>query len=182
MYEKVIEHKNFRGLQRAQPVQFNLTEHEVLKLLVEFKEIFAWQVRVGKRDPDAETDTGEVIEFYNNFEAILLAAWGELDESGDHFRKGGVYDFKESSVFHAAMALFLKDQGEANRLIDGLMPKGLKDLVQNTDANLAELAEKAKSDPSGAASADVIARLQRELEAAKAAGAVPEATPTSPTA
>jgi hypothetical protein len=171
MYIKTIPHKNFKDQVRNQEVQFNLTEHEVLKLLVEFKEIFDWQERLKGRDPNAETDTAEVIEFYNNFETILLAAWGELDADGDHFRKGGVYDFRESSVFHAAMKLFLEDQAEANRLIDGLMPKGLKDLVKNADANLAELAEKAKSDDSAAGSAELIARLQRDLDEARGKGA-----------
>jgi hypothetical protein len=168
MYTKVIPHKNFKGKPRNQEVQFNLTEHEVLKLLVEFKEIFDWQEQVSKRDPEGEIDTAEVIDFYNNFEAILLAAWGELDESGDHFKKGGVYEFKESSVFHAAMKLFLEDQAEANRLIDGLMPKGLQDMVKKAGGNLEELAEKAKNDETGAGSADLIARLMRERDEALA--------------
>lgn len=180
MYTKMIPHKNFRDKPRNQEVQFNLTEHEVLKLLVEFKEIFDWQERLSKRDPDAETDTAEVIDFYNNFETILLAAWGELDESGDHFKKGGVYEFRESSVFHAAMKLFLEDQGEANKLIDGLMPAGLKDLVQKSSANLDELAAQAKNDESGNGSAAIIARLQRERDEALArAGVSPEGQPTS---
>ena len=38
----------------------------------------------------------------------------------------------------AAMKLFLEDQVEANKLIDGLMPSGLKDLVKAADPNLAE--------------------------------------------
>jgi hypothetical protein len=165
MYTKTIPHKNFKDKVRNQEVQFNLTEHEVLKLLVEFKAIFEWQERLEARDPDAETDTAEVIEFYNNFEDILLAAWGELDESGDHFKKGGVYEFRESSLFHAAMKLFLEDQSEANKLIDGLMPKGLKDLVIAADSNLAVLAKNEGAN-SPAVNAE-IARLTAELEAAR---------------
>lgn len=165
MYTKIIPHKNFKGKVRNQEVQFNLTEHEVLKLLVEFKAIFEWQERLEAREPDAETDTAEVIEFYNNFEDILLAAWGELDESGDHFKKGGVYEFRESSLFHAAMKLFLEDQSEANKLIDGLMPEGLKDLVIAADSNLAALAKNEGAN-SPAVNAE-IARLTAELEAAK---------------
>lgn len=170
MYIKTIPHKNFRDQVRNQEVQFNLTEHEVLKLLVEFKEIFDWQERLESRDPNGELDTVEVISFYNNFETILLAAWGELDSSGDHFHKGGVYEFRESSVFHAAMKLFLEDQAEANRLIDGLMPKGLKDLVQKAEVNLSELADQAKSDENGGNTAAIIARLQADLAAAQAKG------------
>lgn len=166
MYTKMIPHKNFAGKQRDQEVQFNLTEHEVLKLMVEFKAIFDWQEKVKDRDPEAETDTLEVIEFYNNFEEILLSAWGELDESGDHFRKGGRYEFKESSLFHAAMKLFLEDQEEVNKLLNGLMPDGLQDLVKAADSNLAELAKNSEEN-SPAVNAEV-ARLQAELARAKA--------------
>ena len=173
MYTKMIPHKNFRDKPRNQEVQFNLTEHEVLKLLVEFKAIFDWQERLEAKDPDAETDTAEVIEFYNNFEDILLAAWGELDESGDHFKKGGVYEFRESSVFHAAMKLFLEDQIEANKLIDGLMPAGLKDLVKAADPNLAELAKNSETGNNPALAAEV-QRLQAELAAAKGQEPTPE--------
>lgn len=165
MYTKMIQHRNFAGEPRNQKVQFNLTEHEVFKLLVEFKAIFDWQEKIKDRDPNAETDTLEVIEFYNNFEEILLSAWGELDESGDHFRKGGRYDFKESSVFHAAMKLFLENQAEVNNLLNGLMPDGLQDLVKAADANLAELAK--QSDGSNPAIDAEVARLRAELAAAK---------------
>lgn len=166
MYTKMIPHKNFRGKVRNQEVNFNLTEHEVLKLMVEFKAIFDWQERLEAREPDAETPTEEVMEFYTNFEEILLAAWGELDESGDHFKKGGVYEFRESSLFHAAMKLFLEDQAEANRLLNELMPEGLKDIVKAADDNLAALA-KEHGENSPLVNAEV-ARLQRELEAARA--------------
>ena len=166
MYTKVVPHKNFKGKVRNQEVNFNLTEHEVLKLLPEFKSIFDWQERLDKRDPDAETPTEEVMEFYNNFEEILLTAWGEPDESGDHFRKSGRYDFQESSVFHAAMKMFLEDQSEINRLLDGLMPEGLKDIVKSADKNLAEMAKAEGKSPAVDAE---IARLKAELDAAKAA-------------
>lgn len=171
MYTKMIPHKNFRDKPRNQEVNFNLTEHEVLKLLVEFKAIFDWQERLEGRDPDEETDTAEVLEFYNNFEEILLAAWGELDESGDHFKKGGVYEFRESSVFHAAMKIFLEDQSEVNKLINGLMPEGLKDLVKSADANLAKLAQQeGENSPSLNAEVERLRRQLAEAEAAKNGG------------
>jgi hypothetical protein len=170
MYTKVIPHKNFRGKTRNQEVNFNLTTHEVLKLLVEFKSIFDWQEAVEKRDPEAEPPTEEVIEFYTNFEEILLSAWGELDESGDHFFKGGRYEFKESSVFHAAMDLFLKDPSEVTKLVDGLMPEGLQDLVKASEANLAALAEQAKKDGDTMSPGlkRTVEDLERELAEARA--------------
>lgn len=166
MYTKMIPFKNFRDKPRNKEVQFNLTVHETLKLLVEFQAIFKWQEELEKRDPEAETDTAEVIEFYNNFEDIILAAWGEMDESGDHFRKGGVYDFRESALFHHTMELFLKDQAELNRFLNAIMPEGLQDVVKAADANLAELA---KNGDNEAVNAEV-ARLQAELRAAQAQG------------
>lgn len=170
MYTKVIGHKNFKGKVRNQEVNFNLTEHEVLKLLVEFKAIFDWQEVVEKRDPGAEVPTEEIIDFYTNFEEILLSAWGELDESGDHFHKGGRYEFKESSLFHAAMNMFLKDPTEVTKLIDGIMPEGLQELVKASETNLAALAEQAKSDEKmSPALKKTVADLEAELAAARAA-------------
>ena len=136
MYTKVIPHKNFKDQVRNQTVHFNLTEHEFFKLLVEFKAIFDWQDRLSKMDdPDGVPDTAEVIHYYTNLEEILLSAWGELDESGDHFRKAGRYEFAESSLFHAAMKMFVEDPAEANKLVEGLMPPGLKDMLEKMDAN-----------------------------------------------
>lgn len=176
MYTKSIPHKNFKGRTRTQEVNFNLTTHEVLKLLVEFKAIFEWQEAVEKRDPDAEVPTDEVINFYTNFEEILLTAWGELDESGDHFFKGGRYEFKESSAFHAAMDLFLKDPGEVTKLVDGLMPEGLQELVKASEANLAALAEQAKNDGDTMSPAlrNTVADLERQLAEARANTPQPE--------
>lgn len=164
MYTKTIPHKNFRDKPRNQEVNFNLTEHEVLKLLVEFQAIFDWQDKLKKQDDDRPTDTEEVIEFYNNFEEVLLTAWGELSENGDHFRKGGRYDFAESSLFHATMKHFLQNPSEVNELLDGLMPKDMQDIVKAADANLAALAKKDGLEPSEKAELE---RLRAELSAAQ---------------
>lgn len=141
MYIKKLEFNDFFGKKREQEVHFNLTSHEVFKLLVEFQAIFEWTEKMKDRDPNGVTDTAEVIEFYNNVEEIILAAWGQPDPDGLHFRKGGVYDFKESALFHKCMQLFVEDPAEANKLVDGLMPKDLQEIVKRADANLAELAK-----------------------------------------
>lgn len=164
MYKKNIPHTNFAGKPRNQEVQFNLTEHEVFKLLVEFQAIFEWQKKL-EDNPDGQTDTAEVIEFYNNLEEILLSAYGELDESGDHFRKAGRYEFSESSKFHACMKMFVEDPSEANKLLDGLMPKGLQEMVKKADANLAELAKNPDSSDELKLEIERLRARQRELEA-----------------
>jgi hypothetical protein len=135
MYTKSVPHKNFLGKPRTQTVNFNLTTHEFFKLLVEFKAIFDWQERLRDADPDEVTDTAEVIAYYTNFEEILLAAYGVPDESGDHFHKAGRYDFAESSLFHACMEMFVTDTEETTKLVEGLVPEGLAELIKKLDAN-----------------------------------------------
>lgn len=146
MYTKTIPHKDFNDKPRNTKVQFNLTEREVFKLLLEFQAVLGWRDRLAERDELSETPTEEVIEFYNNLETILLSAWGELSEDGQYFRKGGRYDFEESAAFAACMRLFVEDPSEANKLIDGLMPKGLQEMVQKADSNLAILAKDDSTD------------------------------------
>lgn len=159
MYTKSIPHKNFMGKPRNQVVHFNLTTHEFFKLLVEFKMIFDWHKKLEGEDPDAVTDTAEVIAYYNNLEQILLAAYGVPDETGDYFRKAGRYDFEESSLFHATMEMFVADPQEATKLVDGLMPEGLDELLKKLDANaVAALASEETPD----AMKREIERLRRE--------------------
>ena len=170
MFSTTVPHKNYRGHTRTPTVTFDLSTHEFLKLLVEFKAIFDWQDRVAKRNPEEETPTEEVIEFYTTFEEIILASWGELDESGDHFRKGGVYDYRESSTHQEVMVMFLKDQDKLNKFLEKLMPEGLQDLMKATEANLAKLSEQAKAggDKIPAGLENEVDRIRRELAEAEA--------------
>jgi hypothetical protein len=160
MYSKTVPHKNFLGkIRNNQVVHFNLTTHEFFKLLVEFKMIFDWQQKLEGEDPDAVTDTAEVIAYYTNLEEILLAAYGVPSEDGDHFRKAGRYDFAESSLFHATMEMFVSDPTEASKLIDGLMPEGLDELLKKLDKNA--VAALASEDTPDAMKRE-IERLRRE--------------------
>jgi len=174
LYIKKIEFLDFFGKKREQEVHFNLTSHEVFKHLVEFQAIFEWTEKMKDRDPDGVTDTAEVIEFYNNVEEIILAAWGQPDPDGLHFRKGGVYDFKESALFHKCMQMFVESPKEANELVDGLMPKDLQEIVKRADANLAELAK------SGEAPEALQAQIDALLAQKAAAEAPSTVTPIAP--
>lgn len=174
MYIKKIKFEDFFGKTREQEVHFNLTSHEVFKLLVEFQAIFEWTEKMKDRDPDGKTDTAEVIEFYNNVEEIILAAWGQPDPDGLHFRKGGVYDFKESALFHKCMQMFVEDPKQANELVDGLMPKDLQEIVKRADANLAELAK------SGTAPENIQAQIDLLLAQRAAAEGNTAVTPIAP--
>lgn len=170
MYTVKVPHKNYKGKPRNPEISFDLSVHEFLKLLVEFKRIFEWQEEVAKRDGTEETPTEEVVDFYTNFEEIILAAWGEMDDEGDHFRKGGVYDYRESSTHQEAMLMFLKDQQALNEMLQSLMPSGLEDLVKATEENLAALAKQAKAggDKMPAGLESEVERIRRELAEAEA--------------
>jgi hypothetical protein len=174
LYTKKVKFADFFGKEREATVHFNLTSHEVFKLLVEFQAIFAWTEKMKDRDPDAVTDTAEVIEFYNYVEDIILAAWGEPDPDGLHFRKGGVYDFKESALFHNCMQTFVENPAEANQLVDGLMPKDLQEIVKRADANLAELAKNPDND------ADLQKQIDLLLAQKAAQQSAPAVTPIAP--
>jgi hypothetical protein len=137
VYSKTVPFKDLNGKPRNEVVHFNLFEREVFKLLVEFQNIFKWQESI--KGETREVETREVVEFYDNFERILLEAWGEPSSDGLHFRKGGRYDFEESALFNACMVLFVSDPGETSKLIDELMPKDMQELVKTAEVNLAAL-------------------------------------------
>ena len=177
MYTKKVQFKDFFGKTRTQEVHFNLTSHEVFKLLVEFQAIFEWTEKMKDRDPDGVTDTAEVIQFYNNVEEIILEAWGQPDTDGLYFRKGGKYDFKESALFHHCMQMFVEDPRQANELVDGLMPKDLQEIVKRADANIAELAKNPDTDEDLRRQLEL---LQAQVAARQAGGPEINTTPISP--
>lgn len=163
MYTAKIPFKDFNGKPRgAASIQFNLTEREVFKLLLQFQAIFKWQDKL-KENPDAETPTEEVITFYTNFEEIILASYGKLSDDGLYFRKDDRFNFEESAMFAAAMAYYVSDVRETTKLIDGLMPEGLADIVKKADESLAEMAK----DP------NTEAELRKEIERLRAAQSEP---------
>lgn len=139
MYSKTVPFKDFNGKPRTQVVNFNLTEREVFKLLVELKMLMDWRESLG--GPERELPTAEVVAFYNALEDILLTAWGEPSQDGLHFRKGGKYEFEESALFAACMVEFVSDPKAAMELLDGIMPTGMEDIVKKQDASMAELAK-----------------------------------------
>lgn len=168
-YTKQVPFKDFKNNPRNQTVHFNLTEREVFKLLREFKLVFNWRDQIQSTDIQ-ELDTGEVIEYYTAFEDILLAAWGIPSDDGQHFRKGGRYEFEESALFNACMVMFVTEPEETGKLIDGIMPKGMEDMVKKAGENLEALG-KAEDSPD---------ELKRQIAELRAKVAL-EAGTTSPT-
>lgn len=171
MYTKKVPYKNFKGQPRTAEVQFNLTEREVFKLLPELMTVAAWR-ELNTKSPARDLPTEEVREYYNNFEAILLEAWGVMSEDGEHFRKGGRYEFEESALFNAAMVMFVSDPIETGALLDGIMPNAeLSEMVKKADVNMLTASQNENLTPE---QRERVAELQRQL--AEAQRGIPEIT------
>jgi hypothetical protein len=162
LYTLTVPFVDYKKKPRNVQVSFNLDAREVFKMLPELKNVFEWLDSNKTQDP-RELSVEEVRDFYTSFEGILLEAWGEMSEDGLHFRKGGKYEFEESALFNACMILFVTKPEETVKLLEGLLPKELFDMVKNADA--VEVAEATKAKAS--AQEEEIARLRAELEASK---------------
>lgn len=159
MYSKQIPYTNFQGKPKNKTVHFNLTESEIFKLLPEFQRVFTFR-RNQEGDEIRKLDANEVVEFYTDFEKIMLEAWGVPSEDGEHFRKAGRYEFAESAMFSACMVMFLTDPAETGKLLDAMIPKELANIVETADANLVKMAENPKT---ADALQEEIARLRKQL-------------------
>ena len=159
MYSKTVEFKDLNGRPRSVKLYFNLMETEVLKLLVEFKTISDWRSSLLEEEGIRELDPVEVVAFYTAFEEVLLSAHGRPVEDGLRFEKSNRYEFAESLAFNAVMMHFVSNPAEVGQLLEALLPKGIQEMVEKQDANLALAAEKAKDVNSRAE----IERLRAEL-------------------
>lgn len=133
MYKITVPFKDYNSKPRNMPVSFNLDAREVFKMLPELKAVFDWLESNRTSDP-RDLTVEEVREFYTNFEGILLQAYGEMSEDGLHFRKGEKYEFEESALFNACMVKFVTEPEETVKLLEGILPKELFEMVQTADA------------------------------------------------
>lgn len=161
MYTKTIPFKDLNGKPRNQTVHFNLFEREVFKLMGELQTVLGYIDRWQKEKESRTIDTPEVLDFYNNFEEILLTAYGTPSDDGLRFDHSGRYEFEDSSCFNAFMMMCVTDPTETSKVINGIMPEGLEDIVRKADENLIQAAKDASTEDQ----ADEIARLRAQLAA-----------------
>jgi hypothetical protein len=133
LYTLSVAYTDYKKVARRKTVSFNLDANEVFKLLPELKSVFDWLESNQNSEP-RELLVDEVRDFYTNFEHILLEAYGEMSEDGEYFDHDGKYQFEKSAVFSAAMYMFVIKPEETVKLLEGMMPKELFDLVQKTEA------------------------------------------------
>lgn len=143
MYTINVPFKDYKDRARQQSVTFNLDGREVFKMLPELKSVFDW-IESNRDQEVRELTVDEVRSFYNDLEQIILEAWGEMSEDGQYFRKGGKFEFEESALFNACMILFVTKPQEAVKLLEGIMPTELFELVKNANPEQLEEAQNLK--------------------------------------
>lgn len=143
MYTKTIPHSDFKGKPQNKVIHMNLTENEVFKNIVKLQAMFEWMESVSKGER-REMAGEDVVEFYTNFEDVLLEAWGEPSDDGQYFDKTNRYKYASSALHAAAMKMFVTDPQECAKMLDGIIPDGLADMVKEADANLVRAAEGSK--------------------------------------
>jgi len=157
LYTLSVDYKDYKGrTHNGTKVSFNLDAREVFKMLPELKSTFDWLESNKQSDP-RELSVEEVSDFYNNFEGILLTAWGEMSEDGQTFRKGGKYEFEETALFNACMVKFVTQPQETVKLLEGVLPPEMFEMVKKAD-----------SDQISAAKQSDTAEMEAELAALRA--------------
>lgn len=170
MYTKSIPFSDLNGKPRNQTVHFNLFEREVFKLMGELQTIFGYMDRWQKEKESRTLDTPDVLDFYNNFEEVLLTAYGTPSDDGLRFDHSGRYEFEDSACFNALMMMCVTDPAETGKLINGIMPEGLEEIVRKADENLIQAAKEASTEDQ----ANEIARLRAQLAETQKKDETPE--------
>jgi hypothetical protein len=159
LYTLQVPYKDFKGKPKNKTVQFNLTEREIFKLSPELNMIFTWRDTLENQNP-RDLDPQEVIPYFTAFEEVLLTGWGELSDDGEHFRKGGRYDFEESACFNAALMMFVTDPAKVFEFLSSVLPEGMEERLKQQEENIRKL-EQDNPEMLGGQSA---ASLQEEVE------------------
>jgi hypothetical protein len=165
-----VPYKDLNDKPRNDTVHFNLFEREVFKLMGEFQTVLGYIDRWQKEKETRTIDTPEMLDFYNNFEDIILNAYGTPSDDGQRFDHSGRYEFEDSACFNALMVMCVTDPATTAKLINGIMPSGLEEIVRKADENLIQAAKDASTEDQ----ANEIARLRAQLDAAQNKDETPE--------
>ena len=174
MYSVSVPYKDLNDKPRNRTIYFHLFEREVFKLMGEFQVVFGYIDRWQKEKEKRDLDTPEVLDFYNNYEEIVLSAYGKPSDDGERFDHSGRYEFEDSACFAAYMMMCVRDPSETGRLVNGIMPQGLEDLVRQADENLVKAAKESEDEDVQAE----LARLRAQLAEATGQQNIPPTPPT----
>lgn len=166
MYTKMIPFHDYKGKPRNMEVNFLLETRDIFKVLSELNGIFEWRDSLNGKVRELTNE--EMTEFFNNFEAVLLAAWGVPSADGLEFDRVERYRFEQSKLFSACMDMFLTDISEVSKMLEQIMPKGMEDMVRKQAASLEKMQAELKPDTpieTREALEKQIAELRQQIEA-----------------
>ena len=164
MYKLNVAYNDYNGKAKRKDLTFNLDVREVMGKLVQLKAVFDWLAKNKDEAKERTLSDEEVVEFYNNLESIMLDAYGVMTDDGERFVKTDRYEFEDSAAFNAVMWLFASQPKEAVKMLEGIMPREMYELVEN--ATPEQLAAAGVQNQ-----VNEVERLRAELEAEKAKNA-----------
>lgn len=128
MLKKAIKYKDFEDVEREETFYFNISKPELVKLQVEKKEGFGeWISNIVKAE--------NMQVLMEQFERIIMLAYGEKSEDGKHFIKSDELSqkFKSSAAYVALFEEMITSETAAADFLTGVLPK---DLVESNAAAL----------------------------------------------
>lgn len=128
MLKKAIKYKDFEDVEREETFYFNISKPELVKLQVEKKEGFGeWISNIVKAE--------NMQVLMEQFERIIMLAYGEKSEDGKHFIKSDELSqkFKSSAAYVALFEEMITSDTAAADFLTGVLPK---DLVESNAAAL----------------------------------------------
>lgn len=120
MYKKTVKYHNVDGEPKQRTLYFNYNAIELTKVLekhgITFDKMEEFQNYIKSLQ-----EKGKTMEMVLLVHDLIVGAYGERDESGEHFLKSEkiAYDFDHSMVFDEFFLELMKDPAELNKLMRG---------------------------------------------------------------
>lgn len=120
MYKKTVKYTNIDGEAKQRTLYFNYNAIELVTVLekhgVTFDKMEEFQEYV--KSLQEQGKTMEMVRFIHD---LIVGAYGERDESGEHFLKSEkiAYNFDHSMAFDEFFLDLMKNPAELNKLMRG---------------------------------------------------------------
>jgi hypothetical protein len=120
MYKKTVKYTNIDGEAKQRTLYFNYNAIELVTVLekhgVTFDKMEEFQSYL--KSLQEKGKTMEMVRFVHD---LIVGAYGERDESGEHFLKSEkiAYNFDHSMVFDEFFLDMMKNPAELNKLMRG---------------------------------------------------------------
>lgn len=130
MLKKIINYKDWNGVERSEEFYFNLTKPEVAKLQTSVKggyDVHAKAIAAGANGKS-------IMEFFENF---IKLAYGEKSEDGRRFMKSEEISraFMETPAYEALFEEMVTDAKAAAAFYNEVMPKDLEQFAEKVEAS-----------------------------------------------